>query len=224
MSTSDQQSSGAASDQKSGAPGGNEGQEQSADNRKQISFEDHQRALQDLHRFKSELKQLKEHNAAKEEQALRDKEDYKTLAERYKSELDEATNKLKTVNSWFESSQAHAAVKQAALKLGLRDGAERDLDLLPLEGVVVETVKTSSGGIRHNVVGAESYVEALKKTRPHWFRDDKAPVFNPGSGAKADTDSVMTGDKLFEIEEKHGRKSKEWVEAFDRLRKQKLAK
>jgi len=224
MSTSDQQGSGAASDQKSGAQGGDQGQQQSTDTRQTVSIDDHQRALSDLHKFKNELKTLREQIANKEVETLREKEDYKTLAERYKSELDEAHNKLKTVNNWFESSQAHAAVKQAALRSGLRGEAERDLDLLPLEGVVVETVKTSSGGIRHNVVGADSYVEALKKNRPHWFKDDKAPVFNSGSSHRTDTETDMTGERLYEIETKHGRKSKEWIQAFDQLRKQKTAK
>jgi hypothetical protein len=223
MSTSNQQSSGAASDQQSGAPGGDQGHE-STDTRTTVSFEDHQRALKDLHRFKSRAKELEDAIANKETQSLREKEDYKTLADRYKAELDETQNKLKSINQWFESSQAHSSVKQHALRLGLLPEAEKDLDLLPLEGVVVETVKTSSGGVRHNVLGADGYVESLKKTRPHWFRDTKAPVFNSGSGIRPEVEIEMSGKKLADIEAKHGRNSKEWKEGFEALRKSKMPK
>lgn len=123
------------------------------------------RALADLHKYKSQAKDYEAKVKTLEESTLREKEDYKALAERYKADADSANDKYqRTVDSAI-AKEKHVAVREAALKLGMRPEAMGDLDLFNLDGVVIET--TSTG--RMNVLGAEAFIQNLKSSRPYMF-------------------------------------------------------
>ncbi len=194
--------------------GSAQGEQSKQESAKVVSYDDHKRALDDLHKFKSEWKKSQEAiNASRAEleslknQRLAEKEDYKTLAEKYQSELKQKETELNTFREGFFTSKKHDAVYAAALKAGLRSEAESDLTLLQLDGVEVE--RTDHGRVM--VHGSDSYVERLKRERPHWFKNDEPPRVNSGGGKLSQNDPV-TWDRVRELEkaaQKGGQKEQE---------------
>lgn len=190
--------------QESGAStsdGGAKG-EQQQETPKSVSYDDHKRALDDLNKFKGEWKKSQEAiNATRAEleslknQRLAEKEDYKTLAEKYQAELKQKDTELTQFRDGFFTSKKYDAVYASALKAGLRGEAEADLSLLPLDGVEVE--RTDHGRVM--VHGSDSYVERLKRERPHWFKSEEPPRVNSGGG-KLPSNEPLTRDKVYELE------------------------
>lgn len=213
MSKETPQASGAGSDQSSGAPV-ETGSESSTETRSTVRAEDHERALKDVHKFKNRVRELEDTIKARDTQALREKEDYKGLWEKEKTEKEELLTKHQSLRDWVFADKRISAVKTEAIKHGLRPEAEKDLELYPMDEVVVEP--TPSG--RFSVIGAEAFVEKMKKTRPFLFRPDGPPVVNPGGNLRPDQGTEVTGTDLYEIEKKHGRGSKEWKNAFEKFR------
>lgn len=222
MERDTQQTGGAGSDQTSGARVEDQGQQTSTDTRETVRADDHERALKDLHKFKSENRELRDKLKAQETQALREKDDFKALWEKEKAEKDELLTKHQSFKDWVFEDKKIAAVKVEATKHGLRPEAERDLELYLKDEQAVVVEATSTG--RFNVLGAEAFVEKLKKTRSFLFRPEGPPVVNTGSNLKPGSGSEVSGTDLYEIEKRHGRQSKEWRTAFEKFRAARIKK
>lgn len=160
----------------------------SSGNPKTVSWENHQRALNDLHKFKGQVQELQTKLGDLESDRLKEKNDYKSLYETEKAKREESDKKLKEFSGWAVQTQRFNAVKQEALASGLRKEALGDLELVDLDDVKVET--TSTG--RFVVEGAKDRVEKLKTERPHWFTVGPPPTVNSGGGGTP----PPTGGKL----------------------------
>lgn len=164
-----------ANDQKAGdSSGGNNGKETP----KTVSWENHQRALGDLHKFKKQVEELGTKLGDLESQSLKEKQDYKGLYEQSEQKRKAAEEEAKKVKGWAVSTHRFSEIKSEAMKAGLLPSAMNDLELLPMENVEVEV--TSSG--RFIVNGAKDFVESVKGERPHWFQKPGAPNVNGGGG------------------------------------------
>jgi hypothetical protein len=133
-----------------------------------------QHALRDMHRFKEEAKKAKAELDAVKEAKLKEQNDWKALYDKRDQEAKEAAERETKLKNSFMGHQKYSAVKDAAIKAGIRDVS--DLSLMPLDDVQVET--TSTGNI--NILGADLFVEKLKASRPHWF-GSKTPDVNTGT-------------------------------------------
>lgn len=189
---------------------------------KTIDPKEHERALKDMHRFKSDLKKtqqeyqlLSEKIKADEESKLAQQNEFKTLAERYKAELDRERVEKKQLADSFFLNQKMSAVLSAALKAGLRPDAEKDLELLSLDSVAIE--RTDHG--RVIVHGADEYVQEQKKMRPHWFATKQVSNVNSGGGNGIVVGETITPEILYKIE-KSGDKVK-YKQALEQYLKQK---
>jgi hypothetical protein len=158
--------------------------------------------LADLHKEKQARKDLEDKLKTKETDDLKKSQQWQTLAELKEKENAELKEQLSTRDKAILSDRKHSAIKDAAIKAGIRKEALSDLELIDLDGVQVES--TSTGRI--NVIGAELAVDRLKTLRPHWFGGN-APQVNlngPGvvtSGAlsladlpKLEKDAKQSGD------------------------------
>lgn len=145
-----------------------------------VSKADLDRALADLHKFKSRANDAEAKVKAIEESRLAEKEDWKSLAERREAEAKEANEKAQRIQDSYLGEKKHTAVREAALKLGMRPEAIGDLDLFSLDGVVIET---TDKGVK--VVGADAFVQSLKNSRPYLF----------GQGAPISVNSTVPGVK-----------------------------
>lgn len=216
--------------QESGAPtskSGTQTSEQKPEETKQekedlnrvVKFDDHKRALDDMHKYKKKVQEYEERLGQIESQRLKEKEDFKTLAEMREKERDEYREKYESLNDSLISNKKYDAVHSAALKLGLRSEAEGDLGLLNLNEVNVEY--TSEG--RMLVHGVDEYVQNLKKTKPHWFKDTSVPNFNGGGATeKPNGNTVLTPQEFVRLERQYkmkGDKTK-LAELYNRFQKQ----
>lgn len=194
---------------------------------KLIKWDDHQRALEDLHKFKSSHKKLekqlddfKSKFKKQEEERLAKEENWKTLAEQRAEELNKTREQLDNYKSSFYTDKKYSAVETFALKAGIRNEAIEDLSRLDLDGVEIE--RTDQG--RVIVHGAEEFIERLRKTRPFWFKSDKAPQINPGSSLSPIRDEDITPDYVVRLEHKYRRtrspSDKEaWLSALNKFKK-----
>lgn len=229
MNPANQAGGGAPADHQSGAPVENDGQPSSKDSRSDADPKpDLQRALDDMHRFKREAREAAQKLAdaqalleSERKAKLREKEDWKSLAETEAKRAKELEDKFTRVNHAYTNTQKFSHVHAAAIKAGLRPEAERDLELLALDDVNVEM--TTEG--RFLVSGHDSFVEGLKKQRPHWFQNTTPPSFNPGGGRPS---GVIGGELSFKdvmaIEKKHGRNSKEYKDVAEKWQKSLIEK
>jgi len=168
-----------------------------------------ERALKDVHRYKSATKQLEaERNElrnqlkAQEEKKLEEREEYKALAELRAKELkDEREEKTKLKQTIWQNER-YKAVQVEALKAGLRPEAEEDLNLLSLDPVVVEL--TTEGRVLVN--GAKDFVDDLKKTRAHWFKAPGLPAVNTGKSSFSTQQSTYSAADVGKLENLYRKK------------------
>jgi hypothetical protein len=171
-----------------------------SDETKTVSWKNHRRALDDMHRYKTEANELKTRNSELEEEKLREKENWKSLAERYKTDADKYKAEAENGKSLFANTQKFNAVKKVALESGLLPEALDDLDLLNLDEVVVES--TDHG--RYAVHGVKEFVETLKQTKNHWFVKKQAPNVNSGGGTvKPDEGQPLSPSDVINAEKQY---------------------
>lgn len=176
------------------------------------------RAQNDLLRFKHESKALAEKNAqlmreleSFKEQSLVEKQNYKQLYENEKTKTEMLATEKQKIQSTFFGSLKNQEIQKEAMKLGIRDEALSDLGLLDSSTVITET--TSTGNV--NILGASEFVEQLKQTRPHWFRQQGAPVINNGNPSF--TKKEYTASEMLALEKTDPAKYRE--ELMKRIRK-----
>lgn len=176
-------------------------QNQSGGETKTVSWENHQRALSDLHKFKSEAERLKTELGNQESERLKAANDYKGLYETEKAKREASDKKLSDFTNWTIQTQRFNEVKVLAQAEGLKKEALSDLELIDMEDVKVET--TSTG--RFIVQGAKDRVEKLKTERPHWFQTAQPPTINGGGGAPPATGGKVTVSDVVEAERNYKR-------------------
>lgn len=145
---------------------------------KTVSWENHQRALDDMHSFKKKVLELEAKLGDVESEKLKAANNYQALYEQEKQKREQAEKKASDTLSWAANTQRFNEVKAVAQSKGLKKEALSDLEILDLDGIKVET--TSTG--RFIVEGAPEWVDKLKNDRPHWFGDLKPPGINSGGG------------------------------------------
>ena len=123
------------------------------------------KVLDQLHDLKRREKAAKTELESRDLQSMKDREEWQKIAELKEQEAAAANERANTLQENVTYATKYSAVKDAALKLGLRQEALADLDLVDLEDVLIE--RTSTG--RTNVLGTEKFVQGLKASRPHWF-------------------------------------------------------
>lgn len=152
--------------------------ESQATHERAVPWSDHRRAIDDMHEYKTRAKQLEADIAASNEERLKEKEQYKELAEINKKEAEKWKSEAEKGNSLFEQTQKHAAVTKEAVEAGILPEALGDLDLVELDSLKIET--TNQG--RFAVHGAKEFVADLKNNKPHWFKVAEGPNVDSGGG------------------------------------------
>lgn len=167
-----------------------------------VSRSDHQRAIQDMLKFKREAQALREEREAEQTRRLKENNQWKEVAEAKEREAAEAKSESKRLQESYLSDKKFNAVRTKCMAMGLRPEASADLELLDLSDVTIET--TSTGKI--NLLGVERYAEWLKTNRPHWFADSKAPPINTGGPRVIDDSTEITVTDI-QAAEREGRKT-----------------
>jgi len=186
------------------------------------SQEDYDRKHADMSRFKQERNDLQVKLKNLEDDKLKKDENWKTLYEQEKGAKETAETKLTNFQEGYFTDKKISEVRTLAIKAGLRSEAESDLENHPMDGVQVE--RTDHG--RTIVHGADTFVETLKRTKPHWFKTDKFPTINPGGGGAPpkETPKELTAKYVVALERTDPKKYRELhPEYLRQLRASKLA-
>jgi len=162
-----------------------------------VSWDDYARMRADMHKHKEEAKLLKAEKEAFESKRLRETNDFKTLAEQLETEKKALEERFDRFKETTVHSQRIAAVREEAVKKGLRPEAANDLDLLSLEDDV-EVEATSSG--RFLVRGQDSFVKRLLEQKPHWFQKQSVGKVNGGGGSAPPEPSKITAAQVLAAE------------------------
>ena len=197
---------GGAGGGQSGDSGNNGGGGGAGDPPKTVSKEDHDRALADLHRFKTEAKKNADQLTALQDQinqlkksGMREKEDFKTLSETQAVEIEDLKKKNDTLKTGIAKTFRSMQVRTEAKNLGIREDAMRDLDLLDFSSSV-NVVFDDDGTIK--VEGAKEAAESLKKTRTHWFQTGKVDNINTGGKGGGNEPAELTHAYMNDLEKK----------------------
>lgn len=168
--------------------GGADSKESSASNEekvvnKSIDPRDHDRAVNDMMKYKKELssvqrelEELREAKRSQEADELKKKGLDKELAEKLQQELNKEREENKKLKTTIFSNQKYQTILGAAKAAGLLQEAESDLEMLDLDDLSTEL--TTKGRVL--VHGVDEYVEKIKKTKPHWFKGNSTVKFNSG--------------------------------------------
>jgi len=168
-----------------------------------VNKADHERALKDMLKYKSAMKDLEaklnDYDAklkAAEEAELQAEGKKDELLQRYKDQVSQLEGKNKSLVDSFYTTKKHDAVLAECRKLGLTDAAEEDLSLIAFEGGDVE--RTDQG--RVIVHGASDFAQELKKRKGHWFSSQQAPKINAGGARRDPEPSELTASYLYSLE------------------------
>lgn len=146
-----------------------------------VSKEVYEQTQNDMHKFKRlnqenarKLQELEAKLEQQETERLEQGEDYKGLYTQTQQKLKEERERFSSFSSAVVQDKKLSKVREFAIKAGMRQEALNDLEMLSLDDVVFET---TDGG-RFLIHGADTFVEGLKASRPHWFASGEAPPIN----------------------------------------------
>jgi hypothetical protein len=150
---------------------------------KPIDLKAYEQTKNDMFKFKREAQEkeakLAEMQAKLEElekKGLEGSQQYKQLYENEANKRKELEGKYSELSTSLVKREKFSAVEQAAIKAGIRDLS--DIEGFDFEGVEIETTNTG----RYRVIGAEDWIEGLKKNKPHWFKDASVANINNSTG------------------------------------------
>lgn len=221
--------SGASDDQNGGAnqnsdhksDSENDGSKKSGDDKNEfVPKSAYEGVTKDLHKYKTRSKET-ERKLQETEQSLAEtrerltalegkgsdgKNDYKSLAEKWKSKATENEQKLAKVQEGFIYSEKHRAVYGELKKLGLRDEAERLLEYEVFKDLEIET--TSKG--RVEVHGAKEWAGEFYNKNKFLFEPKKSPGVNStdGRGGSSGDSDKITPAMVVEAEKKSKKSGK----------------
>lgn len=134
--------------------------------------------FQDLSKAKAKARELEEKTKLYEQEreeiklrSLKEKEDFKSIAERETERRKALEQKLDETTKATQKFFKRTAIQAEALKAGLYKDAIKDLELLNMDDVEIETTSTGS----FNVLGVDKFIERQKSERHYWFNDKSAP-------------------------------------------------
>ncbi len=129
-------------------------------------------ALDDMHKQKNRANELEKKLEDRDAADLKNSNKYKEYSETLETKVTDANARADRVQNAFIDEKKFGALKEVALKAGIRDVS--DLDSVDLDQIKVET--TSTG--RVNVLGVDTFIENQKMLKPHWFGPKANPNVN----------------------------------------------
>jgi hypothetical protein len=164
----------------------------------------YQQVSDDMHKYKRQyketadrVKELEEKLKAIDVAKLEESEEHQKLAEHYRTEAETFKEKYNQTVQSVITDKKISAVQRELNKHQVKDGYVDLITQMIGDDVIVEA--TSTG--RHNVLGADKFVESIKETYPDMFIDPKAPNINNATGDYRQA-AQLTGKQLAELKRK----------------------
>lgn len=159
-----------------------------------VSKVEFERVLSEMHKYKGQLREISTASQVEKERLLKEQNNWQELAQIHESRSKAAEERLNMIQESLVNKEKFSALKDAAMRAGIKPEALSDLELVGLDKVQVET--TSTG--RVNVIGVSQAIDGLKLSRPHWFGGSPTRV----SGALptvASTQGLVTEKELIKL-------------------------
>lgn len=156
---------------------------------------DFEKVVAELSKFKSEAEDLRSRFKNQEIEAAKAANDWQKVAEVRQKEADEALQKLERFKSAVISDKRLSAVREEAIKAGLRKESLSDLSYLDYPEVRLQTDEEG----QFKVEGADKAIQRLKTTRPHWFAS-AIPSVNLNTPSVTGDGGKITWDSIKKIE------------------------
>jgi len=152
---------------------------------------DMEKLASELSRYKQQAEELQTKFKSQELEAAKAANDWQKVAEVKQREAEEAVEKLNKFKTAVVSDKRLSAIREEAIKSGLRKESLSDLSYLDYPEVRLNT--DDEGNFK--VEGADKAIQRLKTTRPHWFASSVPSVnLNTpnviGGGGKLTLDEV----------------------------------
>lgn len=160
-----------------------------------VSRAEFEKVMAEMHKYKGQLREIATASHAEKEKLLREQNNFQELAVMKEREASEYKEKLELLQTSLVDREKYSALKDAAMKAGLRAEALTDLELVALDKVQVET--TSTG--RVNVLGVSQAIESLKVSRPHWFGGSKTTVAGALPTATSGAGGLVTLEEIIKL-------------------------
>jgi len=159
-----------------------------------VSKAEFEKVLAEMHKYKGEARDLTSASAAEKEQLLRAGGKWEEIATLKSKELEDANTRYTAIQKSLVDNKKFSALKDAAMKAGVRPEAMTDLELVSMDSLQVET--TSTG--RVNVLGVQAEIDRIKLTRPHWFGGAKTTI-NGGIPSVNNPGGLVTKEELIKL-------------------------
>jgi len=201
-------------------PASTESAEPSVDLSQYVPKKAHEDIKADLFKYKEQLKSLQEQISGQQANSLKEKSEWKQLAElreqelnQVKSQINESEERYGKLKSAIIEDKKLSAVRQFAAREGIEDNALPMIEMLELQGVIVETTNTG----KVNVVGAEQFVQKLKAEKPFLFKKPGGAKINPGDPGVAASAQTTPAEISKAFEE--GKRSRDYSKYNDLMKK-----
>lgn len=198
------------------------GQEKNQTQEEVVSKAEFERVLADMHKYKSQARDMANKSRAEQEAILREKGEWQKIAEMKEQEAKEVSERYSQLQESLVQSKKFEALKEEALKQGIRPEALLDLELVGMDGVQVE--QTSLG--RVNVLGVGDAINRIKATRPHWFGSGRTTVVGSTPNVNNAPQGVVSNEELIKLS-LQAKKSGDYTDynkAFEKYRQQRKTK
>lgn len=172
---------------------------------------------QKLQQYEKENKEFRQTLKKQEDEKLRSNQEWQKLSEMKEKEASEWREKHDSLATSLITREKYSALLKEATKMGLREEAVQDLDLVDLSEISIET--TSTG--RYNILGADKYAQKLKSLRPHWF-GSSTPNVNTSTMRVDQIDQVTPA--MIRQAEKEGKKSGDMTRYYELNKKYRAQK
>lgn len=133
---------------------------------------------------------------AKEQERLRQNNEWQKIAEMKEKEADEVKGKYQKVVTGYAQREKYNALTNAALSAGLKKESVSDIRLLDFPEMKIET--NEEGDI--SISGVEKALQRLKASRPHWFNSSTINVNASTPSATGGSGSNISWDQLKKAE------------------------
>lgn len=173
---------------------------------KHVDYNTYERTKNDMHKFKrqfmeqqTKLEKMQAELEKAETEKLKNSENYKELWEKERQAKEDLKGKLSQFSSTVLEDKRRDAIKQELLKNNFDTDFLDIVDAFDTSDVLVET--TSNGSFVVN--GADTWVEALKSTKPKMFKQKVDPKVNNATGDHQHREKIYSKQDVLKLQKEN---------------------
>lgn len=165
---------------------------------KTYSQKDVERIVNELNTYKTKAVELENRFKNQELEAAKTNQEWQKVAELHEKTAKEYEDKFTRFKSAVVQDKKLSAIREEAIRNGVRKESITDLGILDYPEVKLDTDNDGN----FIVEGADKAIQRLKTLRPHWFQSD-APKVNAQSPSVTGAGNSTSWDDLKKLESEY---------------------